>query len=78
MSIYKYVVDRDMVRDLLEEPHGLEWSVHGLGMMRTYITDHVRLHIWHTDLVVPGVSGVHSHPWDFRSTVVSALLATPL
>ncbi len=59
---------------LLEEyktQHPLRhWSVQGFGMMRLYLSKKVRLHIWHSSLRVPGVSDIHSHPWDFWSNVI--------
>jgi hypothetical protein len=59
-----------LVVKLLENADRLEWSAQGLGMLRTYLSKEVRLHIWHSSLRVPNVSKIHNHPWDFRSEVV--------
>jgi hypothetical protein len=62
---------RLLVENILRQPLGFAWSVQGLGMMRMYLSDQVRLHIWDSSLKVPGVSAIHSHPWDLKSTVVA-------
>jgi len=62
---------RLLVQNILERPGGFDWSVQGLGMMRLYLSDEVRLHIWDSALKVPGVSAIHSHPWDMESKVVA-------
>ena len=62
---------RLLVKNILERPAGFDWSVQGLGMMRIYLSDEVRLHIWDSRLKVPEVSAIHSHPWDLRSAVVA-------
>jgi hypothetical protein len=52
--------------------HGLkDLSVQGFGMLRFYIRDVGRVHIWDSRLRYPGVSLIHTHAWDLRSTVVS-------
>jgi hypothetical protein len=60
-----------LVKNILERPAGFDWSVQGLGMMRIYLSDEVRLHIWDSRLKVPAVSAIHSHPWDLTSLVVA-------
>lgn len=62
--------EKGLVKKILEKPHGYEWSVQGLGMMRLYLSKEVRLHIWDETLRVPDVSDMHTHPWDFLSLVV--------
>lgn len=62
---------RLLVQNILARPGGFDWSVQGLGMMRLYLSDEVRLHIWDSALKVPGVSAIHSHPWNMKSTVVA-------
>lgn len=49
-----------------------EWTLQGLGMLRTYLDEErvYRLHIWSPAHAVENVSGLHTHPWDFRSTVI--------
>ena len=60
----------NLLRDILINPLDYEWSVQGLGMMRTYLSEDKRLHIWHSALQTPGASRVHDHPWHFTSLVV--------
>lgn len=66
---------RLMIRDVLARPFdgGREWSVQGLGMMRTYFggSDRYRLHVWDKRFVVPNVSLIHDHPWDFTSWIIA-------
>lgn len=72
---------RSLVRNLLERG-SLEWSVQGLGMLRTYLDPNTRLHVWHAGLCYaadapPGVnraSEIHDHPWNFRSTIIAGEL----
>ena len=59
--------------DLLEyiaDPLKYEWSVQGLGMLRTYVSETERLHIWHEDIRDEKASPIHDHPWSFRSEVL--------
>lgn len=63
-----------MVKAILRSPTDLEWSVSGLGMLRTYLSDEVRLHIWDPRLRVPKVSPIHDHPWALKSQVVGGTL----
>lgn len=62
---------RATVLRILDRATDLEWSVQGLGMLRHYLTPEVRLHIWLHRFMVPNVTVIHSHPWDFRSYIVS-------
>lgn len=59
----------NLLRDILINPLDYEWSVQGLGMMRTYLSDEKRLHIWHSALQTPDATVVHDHPWGFISKV---------
>ncbi len=47
-----------------------DWSVQGFGMLRLYIANVGRLHIWDEALQYPGVSKIHNHSWDLSSTVI--------
>lgn len=47
-----------------------QWSIQGFGMLRLYVRDVARIHIWHSALRYPGVSMIHNHSWDLVSTVV--------
>lgn len=55
---------------ILEKAKHYEWSVQGFGMLRLYIRNIGRLHIWDSRLEYPGVSKIHNHSWDLRSTIV--------
>ncbi len=59
---------------ILDNAETFSWSVHGFGMLRLYIRNLGRLHIWDSALRYPNVSMVHNHSWDLRSTVVSGQL----
>jgi hypothetical protein len=61
---------QQLVRTILQSPHGFEWSLQGLGMLRLYLSRETRLHVWSDAHVVPGVSEIHDHPWGFTSEVV--------
>lgn len=59
---------------ILDHASEFEWSVQGFGMLRLYIRKIGRLHIWDRRLRYPGVSMVHNHSWDLRSTIISGSL----
>lgn len=69
-----FKVARLLVKSILQSPFGLEWSTQGLGMLRTYLSQEVRLHIWDSSLRVPDVSPIHDHPWHLDSLIVSGVL----
>lgn len=48
------------------------WRWHGLGMLQREISDEVRVHVWHPDLVKvpPGLRRVHDHRFDLSSLVM--------
>jgi hypothetical protein len=60
-----------LVKNLLENPHDNEWSIQGLGMLRTYLAPETRLHVWSQVASVEAASKMHTHPWDFESLIVS-------
>lgn len=64
---------KTVVRSVLENPHGYDWTLQGLGMLRCHpwgTTDY-RLNIWHRDFMRVNVSETHDHPWHFTSWVVA-------
>jgi hypothetical protein len=70
---------RDLVRKTLQNPGDPRgWTAQGLGMLRTYLGDWTRLHVWDPALAVPNVSTVHDHPWHFRSLVVAGSVTNRL
>lgn len=56
-------------------PH-LTFRHHGIGLLKATLREgepSVRLHLWHPDLIVPGIrhtGNIHSHRFDMRSTVL--------
>lgn len=61
---------KQLVKAVLKSPYALKWSAQGLGMLRTYLSEEVRLHIWDKSLQIENVSPLHDHPWHFDSHVV--------
>lgn len=55
-----------------------DWEIQGFGMLRTYLTKDVRLHIWFSSLKTEQVSTIHNHPWDFTSLVLAGCIANTL
>lgn len=64
---------RSTVRDVLMRPYQRDWTIQGLGMLRTNWSPDgaTRLHVWSRQFMTPGVSTIHSHPWDFESSVIA-------
>jgi hypothetical protein len=64
---------QQLTQSILEHPHEREWSLQGLGMLRTYLDPEktVRLHVWTEAGANEGVSELHTHPWDFSSVVIA-------
>lgn len=68
------IITKQLVKAILKSPFDLKWSVQGLGMLRTYLSDEIRLHIWDRSLRVKGVSPIHDHPWHLDSYIVSGAM----
>ena len=68
-------ISTEEVKEILASPEKYEWTRQGLGMLRTYISDELRLHIWHRFLRNPTVSDIHTHPWNFASKIITGRLA---
>lgn len=64
------------IRRRLERPLDYRWHAHGIGMLRTYLDDErmVRLNLWHSRLLNPGISTMHTHPRPFVSTAYAGLM----
>jgi len=65
---------KDLVKVLLANATKFDdWTLQGFGMLRKYLTSDksVRLHVWDENFANPGVSQMHTHPWDFHSYVVA-------
>jgi len=65
---------RPLVLNVLQNWLNHSWSLQGFGMLRTYLTKEVRLHVWDSRFAVKDVSTIHDHPWNFESGVVSGRL----
>lgn len=62
---------QEIVLDILRKPLEREWSLQGLGMLRTYINPELRLHVWDPRFKFAEVSEMHTHPWNFHSIVIA-------
>lgn len=67
-------VVKRLVKAILTSPHDLKWSTQGLGMLRTYLSPELRLHVWHPAFAVPNASPLHDHPWHLDSVIVAGIL----
>ena len=76
MLIKEFKIIQALAAEILRRPHGYKWSLQGFGMLRLYLSDNIRLHVWTTEHRVENVSDIHDHPWDFISTVLFGQLKT--
>jgi hypothetical protein len=72
------MIEKLLVRKILERPLVHQWTLQGLGMLRLYLSDEVRLHLWDTSRRYENASSIHDHPWAFRSTVLAGGLTNRL
>lgn len=70
-AIATQLVEKSLVQKILEHPLGHDWTLQGLGMLRLYLDDKRRMHIWDDRFKVENVSEVHTHPWNFKSTIIA-------
>lgn len=63
--------DRLLVKAILEHPESYDWTLQGFGMLRIYLSEEVRMHVWDSRYRVENVSDMHTHPWHFHSMVVA-------
>lgn len=68
-----FVALRDMIVTQVLTPRvgRPSWSLQGFGMLRTYLSPQLRLHVWDPAFRVPNVTEIHDHPWDFTSVVLA-------
>lgn len=59
-----------LVKQILVNSPLDRWSYQGFGMLRLYLPDDCRLHIWLPESAVDQVSTIHNHPWDFKSYII--------
>jgi hypothetical protein len=61
---------------ILLNPKAYKWDYQGFGFIRCYLhdNDEWRLHIWDNKKAIPQISDIHTHPWDFKSTIIFGTL----
>lgn len=69
MSVESY--NKKIVRGILHTANEFEWSLQGFGMLRLYLPNGARLHVWDKRYAVENVSLIHTHPWGFKSTIIA-------
>lgn len=67
---------KEIVRWALSRPLAFDWTLQGLGMLRTYLDERktLRLHVWHPLARYEGASTLHTHPWDFEAYVIAGVV----
>ncbi len=80
--MYPNTVDtkKTLVCAILDHACDYEWTLQGFGMLRLYLDRQkvTRLHVWDSRFAVPGVSTMHTHPWNFVSLVVAGKMGNVL
>src|SRR5207237_1687020 len=69
MSEIKRVTETSII-GILRSPLNYEWTIHGLGFLRLYLSSVQRLHVWNHLLATPSATPIHDHPWNFESQIV--------
>src|SRR5260370_37840480 len=62
---------KQILQASVKEPMAFQWSIQGLGMLRLYLSEETRMHVWSSLGRIPNVSPLHTHPWSFNSYVVA-------
>lgn len=62
-----------VAKAILRHPEPFDWTIQGLGMLRTKVGRALRLHVWADQAKYPGIAGsaTHTHPWDLESLILS-------
>lgn len=70
------IISAAILWDVLDNPLDYPWRAHGIGMLRTYLDSEQnwRLNLWHTRLLNPGISTMHTHPWALHSYILCGAL----
>jgi hypothetical protein len=63
-----------LAREVLRRADAFEWSVQGFGLLRLYLGEEGRLHVWAPGLRYANVSVIHDHSWDLKSTIIAGHL----
>lgn len=74
MSNDNLIFVRPLVKLILEQATSFAWELKGLGLMRTYLSDDLKLHVWDKQSQIDNVSMTHEHPWSFESLIVAGCL----
>lgn len=59
-----------LVKKILTNPLNYEWELQGFGMLRLYLDKEIRLQVWSKKYQTKNVSIIHTHPWNFKSTII--------
>lgn len=70
MKNESHPIIKDLVKMILQKADQFRWSLQGFGMLRLYVGENHRVHVWDNSYAVPDVSELHTHPWDFKSLIV--------
>lgn len=66
------MMNKLLIKKILEQAEHYEWSLQGLGMLRLYLDANTRLHVWDKRHAFPGASPIHDHlQWALNSTIIS-------
>lgn len=68
------VLFRECVRKILERPLAYDWTLQGFGLLRLYLRDVGRIHVWDDRYAVRGVSVIHDHFWPLESIILAGSL----
>lgn len=65
---------RSLTKHILENRHGFQWSLQGLGMLRCSLPSNHRLHVWYPAFAWVKDAILHTHPWSFKSGIISGTI----
>lgn len=71
LALNDHALVKRLVQSVLEHRMAYDWSLQGFGMLRTYISKELRLHVWDSRYRTLSVSDLHTHPWSFDSLIVA-------
>lgn len=63
-----------LIKKILENATAYDWELKGLGMMRTYLSEDTKIHVWDSRYKIDNVSLTHEHPWSFESEIIAGRL----
>lgn len=74
MNQFDFSITKEVIKGILKNAENFKWSLQGFGMLRLYLSESVRLHVWDDRYRVKDVSDIHTRPWDFHSTVIAGFI----